>query len=141
MKTIMVASLYLLATLCIHGQVMMAKSSGKNEFNAPDTLPGSIIFPNAFRWNGTGPTGGYWNESVVEDFVFRPVCRNVEKYKLQIFNRLGLLIFESSDIHTGWDGYLKNGQLAFQGVYIWRASGKFNDESSFSLTGDVTFLY
>lgn len=141
MKTIMVASFYLLATFCIHGQVMVAKSSVKNEFNAPDTIPGSIIFPNAFRWNGTGPTGGYWTESVVEDFVFRPVYRNVELYKLQVFNKAGLMIFESSDPHKGWDGYLRSGQLAFQGVYIWKVTGKYNDGSSFNKSGDVTFLY
>jgi hypothetical protein len=141
MKTLLIACLILIVSCSVHAQIGSGNTVGITGINLPDTVPGSIIFPNAFRWNGSGSTGGYWNESIVEDFVFRPVYRNVDVYKLQIFNRSGLMIFESSDIHTGWDGYLKNGQLAFQGVYIWRASGKFNDGSSFCKSGDVTFLY
>jgi hypothetical protein len=141
MKTIIFACLFLIVTGSAYGQVLPSNSIGLTKLNSPDKAGGEIIFPNAFRWNGSGPTGGFWSESIVEDFVFRPVYSNVETYKLQIFNRSGFMIFESSDIHTGWDGYLRNGQLAIQGVYIWKASGKFNDGSSFSKIGDVTFLY
>src|SRR5512138_1229465 len=59
-------------------------------FNAPSpVIPvagGSIIFANAFRWNGSGPTGGYWRENDVSDNIFRPVFSNVSKYRLQIYN-------------------------------------------------------
>lgn len=120
--------------------------------NAPDTASavypvkpapakGSIIFATAFRWNGSGPTGGYWNENDVSDNVFRPVFSNVSRYTLQIFNRSGFKVFESSDLHRGWDGYLSTGERASQGVYIWKASGTFADGTRFSRTGDVTFIY
>jgi hypothetical protein len=127
------------------------KSSSISELEADTSLikalendfpdEGSISFPNAFRWNHGGATGGYWNENESNDFVFRPVFRNVADYKLQIFNRNGELIYESNELYKGWDGYIKNGDVVIQGVYIWKAKGKFTDGTSFDRIGDVTFLY
>ena len=104
---------------------------------------GQIAFPNAFKWNGVGPTGGVWHEGAYPemDFVFRPHFENVIEYKLQIFNRWGVLIFESEDIYKGWDGYWGNGNLAVQGVYVWKATGRFADGNYFYKVGDVTFLH
>jgi PKD repeat protein len=102
---------------------------------------GEIAFPNAFRWNQSGPTGGYWNESQLNDNIFRPFFTNVINYNLKIFNRWGTLIYESSDIYKGWDGYFGNGSLGVQGVYVWRATGQYADGSYFDKVGDVTFLH
>jgi hypothetical protein len=103
-------------------------------------LSDKIIFPNAFMWNHTGPTGGYSTERP-DDFLFLPETRNVSEYRLQIFNRSGGLVFESTDCKIGWDGYLRNGDLAQQGVYVWKANGKFLDGTAFKKVGDVTFIH
>jgi len=102
---------------------------------------GEIRFPNAFRWNLTGPTGGYWEDGGLSDEVFRPFFTNVLEYHLQIFNRWGVLIYESRDIYKGWDGYFGSGNLAIQGVYVWKVTGKYADGSYFDKVGDVTFLH
>ena len=102
---------------------------------------GEIKFPNAFKWNGSGPTGGYWSENQIDDHLFRPFFTNVIDYKLQLFNRWGVLIYESTDIQKGWDGYFGNGNLAVQGVYVWRATGQFADGTYFTKVGDVTFMH
>jgi PKD repeat protein len=104
---------------------------------------GNIEFPNAFKWNETGPTGGYWREGVYPemDFVFRPIGENVDEYRLQIFNRWGTLIYESYEYYKGWDGYDESGNLAIQGVYVWKVTGLFADGESFNKVGDVTFLH
>lgn len=125
---------------------LLMSASANDTVNAPDpsdpsTFPGSIKFATAFRWNRTGPTGGYWSGDIADDYVFRPVYVNVSAYNLEIYNRSGYLIYKSNDLHKGWDGYLKNGSLASQGVYIWKVSGKYSDGSSFSKAGDVTFIY
>ncbi|HEX2920555.1 MAG TPA: gliding motility-associated C-terminal domain-containing protein [Bacteroidales bacterium] len=101
----------------------------------------TISFPTGFRWNRTGPTGGYWQENSIDDHIFRPFFENVEEYSLLVYNRSGMLIYKSSDIHKGWDGYFNNGNLATQGVYIWKASGTFKNGRLFNKTGDVTFVY
>lgn len=104
---------------------------------------GEIDFANAFRWNGSGPTGGEWNPGVYDgmDFVFRPFFENVIRYKLQIFNRWGVLIYESRNLNIGWDGYIGNGTLAPQGVYVWKVTGQYADGVLFEKVGDVTFLH
>ncbi len=104
---------------------------------------GRIGFPNVFKWNETGPTGGQWREGVYAemDFVFRPFYENVIEYQLQIFNRWGVLIFESNELSKGWDGYFGDGNLAMQGVYVWKVKGRYADGTYFNKVGDVTFLH
>ena len=104
---------------------------------------GLIKFPNAFKWNGSGPTGGYWQEGMYSemDNIFRPHFENVIEYYLQIFNRWGVLIYESRDLHKGWDGYFEDGNLAIQGVYVWRVTGRYANGDYFEKVGDVTFLH
>ena len=108
-----------------------------------DWKTGSIKFPNVFKWNESGPTGGLWKDGLYPemDLVFRPFFENVIEYKLQIFNRWGTLIYESNDLNKGWDGYLKDGSLALQGVYVWLVTGRFADGEYFKKVGDVTFLH
>ena len=108
-----------------------------------DWKTGYVKFSNVFKWNGTGPTGGQWQEGVYPemDNVFRPFSENVIEYKLQIFNRWGVLIFESYDLHKGWDGYTDDKNLALQGVYVWKVTGRFADGEYFDKVGDVTFLH
>jgi PKD repeat protein len=102
---------------------------------------GEIKFPNVFKWNGSGPTGGYWIENQINDNTFRPFFTNVIEYKLQIFNRWGVLLYESYDLQKGWDGYFGNSNLALQGVYVWKAVGRYADGTYFNKVGDVTFLH
>jgi chitodextrinase len=108
-----------------------------------DWKTGYVKFPNVFKWNGTGPTGGEWKEGVYPemDNVFRPFFENIIEYKLQIFNRWGVLIFESDDLNKGWDGYTRDRNLAVQGVYVWKVVGRFADGEYFDKVGDVTFLH
>ena len=99
-----------------------------------------IEFPNAFIPNTQGPTGGYYSSKSDEAAqVFHPGYSGVSDYQLKIFSKLGILIFESSDINLGWDGYNK-GQLCEPGVYIWKVRGKFRNGEPFIKMGDVTLL-
>jgi PKD repeat protein len=106
-----------------------------------DYKTGEIRFPNVFKWNGSGPTGGYWNENELDDNTFRPFFTNVIEYKLQIFNRWGVLIYESSQLQKGWDGYFGNIKLALQGVYVYKVVGRYADGTYFNKIGNVTFLH
>ncbi|MFO0479756.1 MAG: PKD domain-containing protein [Bacteroidota bacterium] len=98
-----------------------------------------IVFPNAFTPNGNGPSGGYYVSGSLDNDIFFPYTSGIVEYKLQIFNRWGELIFETTDVKQGWDGYYKN-EPAQVGVYIWKANAKFNDGKTFNKTGDVTLL-
>lgn len=99
-----------------------------------------IEFPNAFIPNPQGPSGGYYSSKSDESAqVFHPSYSGVSDYQLKIFSKLGVVIFESSDVNLGWDGYNK-GQFCDPGVYIWKVRGKFRNGEPFIKMGDVTLL-
>jgi len=116
---------------CYDSLTVMNACSGSEYF---------IDFPNAFIPNNQGPTGGYFSTKSDEGAqVFHPVSSGVSDYQLKIFSKLGILIFESSDINIGWDGYFR-GQLCEPGVYIWKVRGNFRNGEPFTKMGDVTLL-
>lgn len=99
-----------------------------------------IEFPNAFIPNRGGPTGGIYSSKSDESAqVFHPAFFGVSEYQLRIFSKRGILIFESSDINIGWDGYFK-GELIEPGVYIWKVRGKYINGEPFVKMGDVTVI-
>lgn len=99
-----------------------------------------IVFPNAFIANAGGPSGGaYSMRSDESDQVFHPDYSGVSEYHLKIFSKLGVVLFESNDINTGWDGYYK-GQLCNPGVYVWKVRGNFSNGETFTKMGDLTLL-
>ena len=105
--------------------------------------PGDIRFSTVFTPNKEGPIeltslpeGGI----EIDQFFFPPIREKVIEYKLQIFNRLGLLIFESHDINTPWNGWYK-GKLCPQGVYVWYLEGKYANGQPFKKVGDITLLH
>ena len=99
-----------------------------------------IDFPNAFIPNAGGPSDGQYSWSSDEMArIFHPEYSGVAGYSLRIFSKAGMLVFETSDIHTGWDGYYK-GRLSSPGVYIWKVSGTFANGEPFAKTGDLTLI-
>ncbi len=101
-------------------------------------LQGFVTFPNSFM---PRPDGGNANSigGGETNTVFRPIYRDVDQYQIQIFNRWGQLIFESSDIDEGWNGFY-NGTLAPQAVYVWKVKGTFNSGKVFNEAGSVLLV-
>ena len=121
-----------------------------NEFNCPDTytvdqavlgnVDTRIAFPNAFTPNPNGPSGGYWTvDDMFNNDIFFPMYKGVETFEMQIFNRWGELLFESTDVRQGWDGYYR-GELCQQDVYVWRVKVSFQDGGDLTEIGDVTLI-
>ena len=108
-------------------------------FSASDTLVAEytdcsacVHYPSGFS-----PDGNQKND------LFRPVITcPVTEYNMQIFNRWGELIFETSNVNESWDGRYKN-QPGDIGVYVWvvnytglRRATLFSE----SLSGNVTLI-
>ncbi|MBI2720951.1 MAG: gliding motility-associated C-terminal domain-containing protein, partial [Bacteroidetes bacterium] len=72
----------------------------------------AIYIPNAFTPDQNGRN----------DFFFpKGVGISEDKYKMEIFDRWGELIFTSNAFRTGWDGTVKgSGQIAKDDVYIYK---------------------
>jgi PKD repeat protein len=102
---------------------------------------GELLFPNVFKPNPDGPSGGQYVEGQDNNQVFFPgVYDQVIQYELVIYNRWGELIFQSNDVNIGWDGYIDGKMMAQQGVYVWKVTGKYANGKSFVHVGDITLL-
>jgi gliding motility-associated-like protein len=68
----------------------------------------AIYFPNAFSPNDNGN-----NE------VFGPKGYGIHEFEMFIYDRWGVLVYETKDITKGWDGTYK-GQPAMRDVYVYK---------------------
>ena len=102
---------------------------------------GSTVFPNAFVWNGTGPSGGNWGENAIDNTIFHPHMENAVDLHMLIYTRWGEMIWETNSVYIGWDGYLLSGELVEPGVYVYKAWVTYRDGSQEVLAGDVTFFH
>lgn len=102
---------------------------------------GTSTFPNAFKWNGSGPTGGHWTPGSDDNTVFHPDVESATALRMIILTRLGHKIFETNEVYVGWDGYINSSNLAVQGVYIYKAWIIYTNGAEEVITGDVTFLH
>lgn len=100
-----------------------------------------IKFPSAFSPNSTGPSGGVYNRNDYSNDVFYPIIINgdIQNYRMEIYNRWGVLLFESKDINIGWDGYYKQ-KLMTEDVYIYRVTGNLNSGKKVTYTGDFLLM-
>lgn len=102
-------------------------------------LESDIDIPNAFSPNPNSGNGGSFNPNDVNNDVFHPVMKGIDKYELNIFSRWGELLFVSKDINIGWDGYYK-GKLCTQDVYVWKITATTLDGKKINKTGDLLLL-
>jgi gliding motility-associated-like protein len=89
----------------------------------------SIYIPNAFTPNGDGQN---------EQFTAKGT--GIKKYQMTIFDRWGELVYTSSDLAKGWDGTVKGGKIAQDGVYVWRVNVISIFGSSKEYKGHVTLI-
>jgi len=100
---------------------------------------GFVKFPTAFSPNPAGPADENWTKKDRTNDVFHAVHRGVKEFKLEIFNRWGEKVFESSDPAIGWNGYF-DGKLEIQDVYVWKVYAKYINGVIFNDSGDVTLI-
>ena len=89
-----------------------------------------IYVPNAFTPNNDN-----------KNDIFRAYYgENISNFKLQIYNRWGLQVFETNDILKGWDGNV-NGRKQPQGAYVWIIKYKtLTNNSEQKMNGTVSLL-
>ncbi len=71
-------------------------------------IESTFYIPNTFTPNNDG-----MNE------IFKPLATHIHDYKIDIFDRWGLLIFQSTNLDQGWDGTYKGGKCQ-QDVYVYK---------------------
>ena len=88
----------------------------------------TLYVPNAFTPNGDSINDIFWIGAT-----------NIKEFHIIIFDRWGLKLFESSDIHTSWTGML-NGKPVPDGCYFYLINARGNDEVEIKKQGTVTLF-
>lgn len=89
----------------------------------------SIYIPNSFTPNGDGlnDTFGAHGEAIMD-------------YHMQVFNRWGQMVFETTNYNARWDGTYDGTQVP-QGLYVYKVSAKGITGKRTQKDGTVTVVY
>lgn len=91
-----------------------------------------IDIPNVFTPNGDGHNDYFFPRQLLSE--------SVTAFRMQVFNRWGQVIFETSNIDgRGWDGRFNN-KAQPMGVYVYQIDVEFVNERKESFSGNVTLL-
>ncbi len=96
-----------------------------------------VVIPTAFTPNGNN--GGAYDPNDLHNDVFYAFVKYVKDFRMRIFNRWGELIFETTDLMTGWDGYYR-GELSPQDVYVVQTWIRFVDNREVQKLTDLTLF-
>jgi gliding motility-associated-like protein len=88
----------------------------------------ALYIPNTFTPNGDG-----------DNDVFYAISGSVKKFNMRIFDRWGEEIFNSYNIHEGWDGDYRSIE-AKQDVYTYRVEATFVNGKYEEVIGQVNLL-
>jgi PKD repeat protein len=100
-----------------------------------------IIFPNAFSPNLDGPSSGRYSDRESRVDIFHPIFNApIAEYKLVVYSKTGAIVFQSTDIKIGWDGYYEQ-KLMPEGVYPFIAIVKFEGNSPIIIKENCTLIY
>ena len=101
-----------------------------SEVSIVNTVPLTEVYvPNTFT-----PNGDYYNEL----FVIHGL--NIKNFKMDIVDRWGELVFETTDMYKYWDGKF-NGKLIPQGIYMYSIEIIGQDNKEFNKIGTIQIIY
>lgn len=110
--------------------VIVTNSCGSAFDDISLTYETELIIPNSFTPNGDG---------LNDEFTIYAKGIADEDFLLQIFDRLGALVFETNDINDSWDGII-NSDITASNVFIFVLDYKDLLGETFHKTGTVTVL-
>ena len=109
--------------------------------NCPDTAYQQIIFrndpfyyvPNTFIPDNDG-RNDVWNVVFSDPTL-------VKSYSMQVFDRWGEIVFQTTDLTIGWDGKTRIvNSKAQDGTYTWKMQFEWKDHRTYDAVGHVNLL-
>jgi gliding motility-associated-like protein len=94
---------------------------------------------NSFLPNGFSPNGDGINDVFLPLF---PPTLLIQKYSLQIYDRWGMMVFDTADPNQTWDGS-KNGEPLPIDTYIFHLSLDYQDDyesGSYQTSGTINII-
>jgi len=109
-------------------------------FGCVDTLTLDVIVEDAILFyvpNTFTPDDDPYNQT----WKFAVQGGDLHDFELEVLDRWGKSIWKTNDPLKGWDGRLKNGEMAKAGTYIWRAHVKHkHDDGRNEYNGIISLL-
>jgi len=105
-----------------------------NQYGCPDTT----LLEYELMFKGLYIPSAFQIEGPKENTIWTPKGINLKRYTVEVFSLWGDVVFSSTLLTTtgepaeGWNGWMNNvksGEILPVGNYIWKASGKFKDDS------------
>jgi gliding motility-associated-like protein len=99
-----------------------------------------VTFPTGFTPGQGGGSEGYYDPNDLSNDIFFPeISGEITNYSFEIYNRWGVLMFETNEQNRGWDGYYQ-GEMLKEGAYVWKVSGILNNGKPFVKAGTVILI-
>ena len=119
------------------GEYTITLTAWDERFACPDTatltirvvFDGVVFIPNAFSPNGDGAND-----------VFYFFGDGIEEVEVSIFDRWGRLMAILNSPAEGWDGTMRDGGVAQEGVYVFKMEGRLNNGASLRRGGTITLV-
>ncbi len=95
-----------------------------------DVKCGEVFIPNAFSPNGDAENDVFFvlaNTTCVKEFLFR------------IYDRWGEIVFETTDIKSGWDGFFRDKKLN-AAVFAYQLNMVSVDNTTIARSGNITLV-
>jgi gliding motility-associated-like protein len=106
-----------------------------NEFGCSSRLDTSLTvlagleFPDSFSPNGDG---------INDELHF--LNSGIHAFHISIYNRWGVLVFNSRDPKFSWNGRDKGGELLPSGTYFYTLEAELSDQRTYRNKGSITLL-
>ena len=104
-----------------------------------DSTQGFVAFlndPFLYAPNSFTPDANILNDNWLPVFSSP---QYVQRYNLDIYNRWGQLVFETTDFNQGWDGTFQ-GNPVQDGAYTWKINFRWYDQRAYELTGHINLI-
>jgi gliding motility-associated-like protein len=110
--------------------------TGTNGCTATDTI---VVFPKECMYGVYIPTAFTPNGDGKNDYFGAIVYGRVASFKLQVYNRFGEIVFQTTDPDKKWDGLYKSAPFATT-VFLWQCSYQLENQKPTFKKGVVTLL-
>lgn len=104
--------------------------------NSTSNIACAVSEPEIFIANAFTPDGDGKNDFFITFFTFLPV-----RYHLIIYDRWANVIFESKNVNTHWDGTIRGGRKAPEGLYTYLLLVETKTGKKIKKTGQIALIY